>query len=108
MNQTALITDLLLLNKCNAKCQLTVEQTQLQQRRQGRDDHEHEEAAAPTHQAHRWAQGHAGRHGDASHGEVVCIEVVEHGGLLGLGVHHTAGEAVVDPVAGQPVVRQRD
>lgn len=83
---------------------LTVEQAQLQQWRQGCDDHKHEEAAAPTHQAHRWAQGHAGRHGDASHGEVVCIEVVEHGGLLGFGVHHAAGEAVVDPIASQPVM----
>ena len=81
---------------------LTVEQAQLQQGSQGRDDHEHEEAPPPAHQPHGRAQRHAGRHRDARHGVIVCVEVVEHGGLLDLGVHHAASEAVVDPVACEP------
>ncbi len=77
---------------------LTVEQAQLQQRCQGSDDHKHEKATSPAHQAHRRAQRHAGRHRNARHGVIVCIEVMEHGRLLSLRVHHAAGKAVVDPV----------
>lgn len=81
---------------------LTVEQAQLQQRCQSGDDHEHEEAASPAHQAHRGAQRHAGGHGDACHGVIVCIEVMKHGGFLDFMVHHAAGKAVVDSIASQP------
>lgn len=79
---------------------LTVEQAELQQRCQRRDDHEGEQAAAPAHQAHGRAQRQAGGHGDAGHG--VVVRVAERGGPS-LGVHHAAGEAVVDPVTRQPV-----
>lgn len=79
--------------------QLTVEQAELQQRCQRRDDHEGEQAAAPAHQAHGRAQRQAGGHGDAGHG--VVVGVAERGGPS-LGVHHAASEAVVDPVTCQP------
>ena len=78
---------------------LTIEQAQLQQRRQGSDDHKHEKATAPAHQAHRRAQRYAGGHRNARHGVIICIEVMEHRRLLNLVVHHAAGEAVVDPIA---------
>ena len=74
----------------------------MQQRGQGGDDHEHEQAAAPSHQPHGRAQRQAGRHGDASLGVVVGVEVVEDGRVVGLVVHHAAGETVVDPVTRQP------
>jgi len=83
-------------------CELTIEKAELQQRGQGGDDHEHEQAAAPSHQPHGGAQRQAGRHGDASLGVVVGVEVVEYGRVVGLMVHHAAGETVVDPIARQP------
>lgn len=81
---------------------LTVEQAELQQRCQRRDDHEGEQAAAPAHQPHGRAQRQAGGHGDAGHG--VVVGVAECGGPS-LGVHHAASEAVVDPVTCQPATR---
>lgn len=75
-----------------------VEQAELQQRGQSGYDHEHEKAPSPAHETHSGTQSHAGSHCDARHGVVVCIEVMEHGGLQGLGVHHAAGEAVVNPI----------
>lgn len=81
---------------------LTIEQTQLQQRCQSSDNHKHKKATTPAHEAHGWAQRHTGGHGNARHGVVVCIEVMEHSRLLSLRVHHAAGKAVVDPIACQP------
>lgn len=63
---------------------LTIEKAKLQQRGQGSDDHKHEKAAPPAHQAHSRAQRHTGRHCNARHGEIVCIEVMEHGRLLSI------------------------
>lgn len=42
----------------------TVEQTQLQQRRQSRDDHEGEQSSSPAEAAHHRKQHQAGRDGD--------------------------------------------
>ena len=86
---------------CACARELTIEQAELQQRGQGGDDHEHKQAAASSHQPHGGAQRQAGRHGDASLGVVVGVEVVEYGRVVGLVVHHAAGETVVDPVSRQ-------
>lgn len=75
-----------------------VEQAKLQQRGQSSYDHKHEKTSSPAHEAHSGTQSHAGGHGDARHSVIVCIEVMEHGGLQGFRVHHAAGKAVVDPV----------
>lgn len=42
----------------------TVEQSQLQQRRQSRDDHEGEQSSSPAEAGHHRTQHHAGRDGD--------------------------------------------
>lgn len=84
---------------------LTVEQPELQERGQGREDDEEQQASPAPQEPHRRAHGQAGRQGDAGRRVVVSIEVLEQW-RLHLVAHHAAREAVVDPEAGQPAGTQ--
>lgn len=78
---------------------LTIKQAQLQEGGQSSDDHKHQEAAPPTHQAHRGAQHQAGRHSNDRLGVKFHVEVIGHDGVVALGVHQAAHKAVMDAEA---------
>lgn len=81
---------------------LTVEQPKLQERGQGGEDHEEQQPSPAPQEPDHHAHSQAGRQGDAGHGVVVGIEVLEERHLH-LVAHHAPCKAVVDPVPRQPV-----
>lgn len=72
----------------------TVEQSQLQQRRQSRDDHEGEQSSSPAEAGHHRTQHHAGRDGDRRQRVIVQVRRAV--------LQNAACEAVMDAVTRQP------